>query len=243
MREFFEGYGMGLRVKPAGRRAILGLLVAVMFSAPMVVFADLDKAFEAVHQNDYEKAYKLFLEAANGGDAEAQDNLAILIREGKGTPKNIGQAIDWFRKAAEQGLADAQYQLGNMYEFGLGVPQSFDEAAQWYIKSAEQGHASAQTNLAVLYANGQGVKQDIILAYVWSNLAASQGIKEALQNREIVAKEMSAEMLQKVRAISREYFQKYVSPFQSQESKRVAGRPLMPMPPEHGDHSPMNKDN
>ena len=63
---------MGSRVKPAGRRAILGLLVAVMFSAPMVVFADLDKAFEAVHQNDYEKAYKLFLEAANGGDAEAQ---------------------------------------------------------------------------------------------------------------------------------------------------------------------------
>jgi hypothetical protein len=45
---------------------------------------------------------------------------------------------------------------------------------------------------------------------------------------------MSAEMLQKVRAVSREYFQKYVSPFQSAESKRVPGRPLMPPPPEHG---------
>jgi len=221
--------------KFGGRRALIRLLLIGICSFSIPAFADLDRAFEAVHQNDYKKAYKLFLEAAKAGDAEAQDNVAILIREGKGTAKNLTEALSWFRKAAENGLADAQYQLGNMYEFGLGVAQSYEEAAKWYGKSAEQGHASAQTNLGVLYANGQGVKQDIVLAYVWSNLAASQGIMEALQNREIVAKEMSAEMLQKVRGVSREYFQKYVAPFQSAEAKQVAGRPLLPLPPEHAD--------
>lgn len=228
---------MGLMARIGGWRAILGWLWLFYCGLSTAASADLDKAFEAVHKNDYSLAYKLFLVAANAGDAEAQDNLAILIREGKGTAKNLTEAVGWFRKAAEQGLADAQYQLGNMYEFGMGVQQSYAEAAQWYKKSAEQGHASAQTNLAVLYANGQGVKQDIVLAYVWSNLAASQGVMEALQNREMVAKEMSPQMQQKVREISREYFHKYVSPFQSEKSKHVLGRPLLPPPPEqNGDH-------
>jgi hypothetical protein len=230
-----EGSFMRLIANCSGRRLNIGLILLVVLSLPAPVLADLDNAFEALHKKDYKKAYSLFLQAANAGNAEAQDNLAILIREGKGTSKNLTDAVSWLRKSAEQGYADAQYQLGNMYEFGKGLEQSYQEAARWYLKSAKQGHASAQTNLAVLYANGQGVKQDIILAYVWSNLAASQGIVEALQNRETIAKEMSDQMLQKVRAVSREYFQKYVSPFQSEKSKRVLGRPLLPMPPPEED--------
>lgn len=184
---------------------------------------DLDKAFAAVHQKDYVTAYHLFLEAAEAGNAEAQCNLGVLIRSGQGTEKDPARALTWFEKSAAQDWADAQYQLGNMYEFGESVPQSYQNAAALYTKAAEHGNASAQTNLAVLYANGQGVNQDIVLAYVWSNLAASQGIVEALQNREIVAKEMSPEMLQRVRAISREYFQKYVAPFQA--PRRLVGQP------------------
>ena len=211
------------------------LLVALLaFVAPLPMLADsaaeLDKAFNAVHQKDYVTAYQAFLQAAEAGNAEAQCNLGILIRSGQGTEKDPARAVSWFEKSAAQGWADAQYQLGNMYEFGESVPQSYENAAALYIKAAEQGHASAQTNLAVLYANGQGVNQDIVLAYVWSNLAAAQGIVEALQNREIVAEEMSPEMLQRVRAISREYFQKYVAPFQSQ--RRLVGQPPE-APPAH----------
>ena len=209
--------------------ALAGILV---FCMPLPLLADLDKAFDAVHQKDYSTAYELFLEAAETGNAEAQYNLGVLIQTGQGTEKDPARALSWFEKSAAQGWADAQYQLGNMYEFGQAVPQSYQNAAALYMKAAEQGHASAQTNLGVLYANGQGVNQDIVLAYVWSNLAASQGIVEALQNREIVAEEMSPEMLQRVRDISREYFQKYVAPFQSEQSRRLVGQPPEP-PPKH----------
>jgi len=211
---------------------IRGLAPVLLLCFPWPVLAELDKAFDAVHQKDYATAYQLFLEAAEAGNAEAQYNLGILIRSGQGTEKDPARAVSWFEKSATQGWADAQYQLGNMYEFGLSVPQSYQNAAALYQKAAEQGHASAQTNLAVLYANGQGVNQDIVLAYVWSNLAASQGIVEALQNREVVAQEMSPQMLQRVRAISREYFQKYVAPFQTEQSRRLVGQPPEP-PPKH----------
>ena len=220
-------------VAPVIRRlAVIFCWVVGLLLVPGVILADVQKGMEAVHQKDYASAYEIFKELAEKGDAEAQHNLGILIREGKGVTADASQAVIWFKKAADQGLADAQYNLGNMYEFGLGVEQSYELAANWYIKAAEKGHPSAQTNLGVLYANGQGVNQDIIMAYVWSNLAAAQGVMEALQNREIVAESMSPEMLQRVRTVSREYFQKYVAPYQPEQSKQPVGHPRLPPPPE-----------
>lgn len=223
---------MRLRVKLPKSKCMWGFFWVLMLYLPLPALADVEQAFVALHQKDYPSAYKLFLESAQAGNAEAEYNLGVLIHEGQGTEKDETQALSWIEKAAVQGWADAQYYLGNLYEFGQIVPQSFQNAALWYQKAAEQGNASAQTNLAVLYANGQGVNQDIVLAYVWSNLAASQGIVEALQNRETVAAEMSPEMLKRVRAVSKEYFQKYVAPFQSQQSLRPGGMRSLP-PPEH----------
>ena len=214
------------------RWCVRSMVLALLVGLPMPLWADLEQAFEAVHQKDYATAYTLFLELAEAGNAQAQYNLGVLISDGQGTEKDPARALSWFEKAASQGFADAQYRLGNLYEFGQSVPQSYENAAVWYKKAAEQGNASAQTNLAVLYANGQGVNQDIVLAYVWSNLAASQGVVEALQNRETVAKEMSPVMLQRVRKISREYFQKYVAPFQSEQARHLVGQPN-PAPPQH----------
>lgn len=190
-------------------------------------WADMKSALDAVEKKDFKRAAELFTELAEQGNAEAQHNMGMLLREGKGVEKNHKNAAAWFRKAADQGIADAQFNLGNMYEFGLSLAQSYQYAAVWYEKAAKQGHPSAQTNLGVLYANGQGVKQDIIQAYVWLNLAAAQGIQVAFANREIVAKEMSPEMLKNVRNLSREYFQKYVAPFQS---KRISHSRRPPPP-------------
>ena len=40
---------------------------------------------------------------ANAGDAEAQFNLGVMYRVGRGVPQDYAQAVSWCRKAAEQG--------------------------------------------------------------------------------------------------------------------------------------------
>jgi len=172
----------------------------------------MSEGLAAVERQDYMTAFTVFKQLANKGDKEAQYNLAILYKQGDGIMQNRSKAASWFRKSADQGLPAAQYRLARMYDIGDGVEQNFDYAAVWYQKAAEQGDPLAQTNLGVLYANGEGLKQDLVLAYVWLNLAASQGLALALDNRELIAKSMSKEMLAKVRLISRDYFQKYVEP-------------------------------
>lgn len=180
---------------------------------------------DAVERQDFTAAYQEFKKLAEQGDRDAQYNLAILYKQGKGAMQDKAKAAKWFRKSADQGLADAQYHLGRMYDTGDGVQQNFGYAAVWYKKAAKQGNPLAQTNLGVLYANGEGVKQDLVLAYVWLNLAASQGLAKALDNREILAKSMSDDMLDRVRTVSRDYFQKYVEPYLVPGSNLRKGMP------------------
>ena len=73
---------------------------------------------------------------------------------------------------------------------------------------AEQGNATAQYSLAVMYAKGQGVPQDYIYAHMWFDIAASSGNKDALKNRDIVAKRMTPFQLVKAQDLDRECVRK-----------------------------------
>ena len=188
------------------------------------VDAEMDAGLAAVEKGDYPAAVKIFEGLANAGEAEAQYNLAMLYRDGKGVSKDMAQSALWFRRAAEQGLAAAQYQLGYLYDTGEGLAQSDHEAFVWYRKAAEQGHGGAQVNLGVMYANGAGVVRDLKLAYVWFNLAASQGSGIGFKNKQILAEGMTPKEVEDLQALSRQYFQKYVLPFQQPTKLHSAPR-------------------
>ena len=110
---------------------------------------------------------KVLRKQAEDGDAVAQYNLAVMYRDGQGTPKNSTEAVKWFKKAAEQGLPAAQYNLGVRYANGRGVQQDDAVAAMWFRKAAEQGDAQAQYNLGIMYDNGRGVVKDYAEAIKW----------------------------------------------------------------------------
>ena len=59
---------------------------------------------------------------------------------------------------------------------------------KWYRLAAEQGNARAQYNLGAMYDNGKGVPQDYVRARMWYNIVASYGDKEAVKQRDNVAK-------------------------------------------------------
>ncbi|MFM0090768.1 tetratricopeptide repeat protein [Paraburkholderia sediminicola] len=50
---------------------------------------------------DHAKAARLFLEAAQAGDAQAMDNLGVLYSQGKGVLRKINEAVYWWTKAVE----------------------------------------------------------------------------------------------------------------------------------------------
>ncbi len=119
--------------------------------------------------------------------------------------RDYATALRELRPLAEQGLAEAQSNFGVMYDTGRGVPQDDDEAAKWYRKGAEQNLPGAQENLGVFYARGRGVPQNYVQALLWLNLAAEQGSKDAIKNRDIIAKRVTPAQIAEAQKLAREW--------------------------------------
>lgn len=86
------------------------------------------------------------LQAAEQGDADAQNNLGAMYAEGQGVRQDDTEAVRWFRQAADQGLAQAQFNLGAMYYKGHGVRQDRALAQEWLGKACQNGNQDGCDN-------------------------------------------------------------------------------------------------
>jgi ankyrin repeat protein len=114
------------------------------------VFSDtagMEKAKQAIRIKDYRLASELLLGLAEQGNQDAQYQLAIMYKTGRGVEKNILRSSMWLIKGAHQGHVKAQYTLGTFYENGWGIGVSNKDALIWYKKAAQQGHIQAQIKI------------------------------------------------------------------------------------------------
>jgi hypothetical protein len=128
------------------------------------------------------------------------------LLRGAGEEDGAASMEDW-RRAAEAGDRDAQYQLATAYRVGIAGAPDAETAAAWYAKAAVGGNASAQRHLGYMYAMGEGVARDALTAYVWMNIAAANLAPgwehgQAVANREIVARELSADEIAEAHRLS-----------------------------------------
>lgn len=88
--------------------------------------------YVAYDRADLQSALRVWLQAAEAGDAEAQTNVGDIYERGLGVAPNYEAAAQWYQKAADQGFARALFNLGTLYEQGLGVPQDQLQALNLY---------------------------------------------------------------------------------------------------------------
>lgn len=81
------------------------------------------------------KAAQWYHKAAEQGHTEAQYNLGVRYKKGKGVQQNPREAVRWWLKAAEQSHAEAQFNLGIASVLGEGILQSTSAAVDWFYKS------------------------------------------------------------------------------------------------------------
>lgn len=129
---------------------------------------------QAMARGDYVRAVRELLVAAKAGDRQAQYELGLAYRDGKGIGRNPAQAFRWFRQAAEKDLPEAQYEVGQMEEDGDGTEKNAADAAEWYRKAATSGNVPAMFALGELYRNGEGVAKDEQQAIRWYRPAADK---------------------------------------------------------------------
>jgi hypothetical protein len=88
--------------------------------------------YVAYDRADYKTALKIWLPAAEEGDAKAQNTVGEIFEQGLGTEPNYEVAALWYSKAAAQGHKGAQFNMGTLYETGKGVPKDKVKALSFY---------------------------------------------------------------------------------------------------------------
>lgn len=132
--------------------------------------------FVAYDRADLQSALRIWMQAAQAGDAEAQTNVGEIYERGMGVDPDYAAAAQWYQKAADQGYARAIFNLGTLYEQGQGVEKDGLKALN-------------------LYRQAWGVPEDNI---IFTSAANEQ--QEALRaelNAAVAEKESQMQLLQK----------------------------------------------
>lgn len=93
------------------------------------------------------------IENADGGNAEAQNDLAMLFLD-QNKPES---AKYWLELAANQDYAESMHWLGRCYIEGKGVSLDENLGIMWLAKAAAYGHAISQAQIEAM-RNGMMAK-------------------------------------------------------------------------------------
>jgi hypothetical protein len=120
---------------------------------------------------DFSESVQVILRAKKG-DKDAQYELGILHREGRGVPQDLKRAAQWFEAAAKQGHDQAANELKNLDLSPKEPPQLLAIKPK---SLPNQASAEDQYHLGMQYLHGEGVAQDHKEAVNWLRKAATRG--------------------------------------------------------------------
>ena len=171
-------------LRPLVALAALALLLQACAAPPppppdTSMGAGFSRAMAAYRVADYDTALSEFRPLAEGGMAAAQYRLGAMYENGRGVPRDLDQARDWYTRAAAQGYSGALYSLG----YVCFTQNDGACAVAWWTRAAAQDSADAMFSLGVLYDEGTAAPRDPVQAHMWYDLAAATGAAGAAEAR------------------------------------------------------------
>lgn len=115
-----------------------------------------ENARRLLNHGQYVEALKIYRSLAEAGDPQCQVVVGWMYFEGRGIPKDIDKALDWFGKAASLGSKEGAYYSGMAFL----VLDRHEEAISRFQAAARQEYGPALLWLGISYVRGLGVTAD-----------------------------------------------------------------------------------
>ncbi|WP_169728348.1 tetratricopeptide repeat protein [Geminicoccus roseus] len=124
----------------------------------------------------YDRARTLIEPRAEAGDAQAQEWMGDLYREGRGVGQNGDYAVYWYTQSAQAGRVSSYVKLARMFERGeAGVDVNAEQALRYYELAGQNDDAQSLFTIGKRYADGDGVTVDKARAVELFERAADAG--------------------------------------------------------------------
>jgi len=147
---------LALFVLAAPARAAPDIYDAVLIKQFLVCDDAMAAGCEQFSKAAFTDALAVFRRAAEQGDADAQNNLAMLYESGAGVTRDRALALRWYTESATAGVAMARYNLAMLLATAHILQQS--DRPQYRDK-------------------------DLAAAYMWVTLAAKDGLELAVGSK------------------------------------------------------------
>ena len=138
------------------------------------------QAVEAVRAKEYGSAVDIFSDLSEQGEADAQFNLALLLKAGLGRPKNYEDAYFWFVLSLLGNEQRAEPMVDELSDL-LPPPvqtEIYERISERLDQQLAVGNKRAIMKYAGLHANFL-IEPDIETAYVWYSIGQALGLRGA----------------------------------------------------------------
>jgi TPR repeat protein len=154
--------------------------------------SDYHRARRAYEVGRFTEALQILEKLAEGGDAKAQYEIALMYLQGIGTRVDPARGGYWMLAAANNGNVAAMVEIGGRFESGANVERNYLLSFTWYRRAAALEDPIAAYRLAGLYERGAGVQRDLSRAWAWYRLSRKFGNPIAIEATDRVWKLMDA---------------------------------------------------
>lgn len=158
----------------------------------LVGCSDYHRARRAYEVGRFTEALQILEKLAEGGDAKAQYEIALMYLQGIGTRVDPARGGYWMLAAANNGNVAAMVEIGGRFESGANVERNYLLSFTWYRRAAALEDPIAAYRLAGLYERGAGVQRDLPRAWAWYRLSRKFGNPIAIESTDRVWKLMDA---------------------------------------------------
>lgn len=108
---------------------------------------------------DQTEAGRLWLTAAERGDARGQYFYARWLRDSPAGPRDPTAALPYLQRASDNGQLEATHMLATLYRDGIGVARDSARAQALYDRAARRNYPPSMFNLADLLRGGDAAEQ------------------------------------------------------------------------------------
>lgn len=141
---------------------------------------EFERMANSLFDTNPSQSLNLYLMAVKKGSDKAvvYDRIGQLYYKGRGTTKNMTDAVMWLEKASLAGSGEGSCFLGAAYQ----ELQQYTKAVKAFTLAVSQGYINANGYLGTLYSKGQGVQKDFDQAVTYWMNAAQNNHEPSIKN-------------------------------------------------------------
>ena len=154
------------------------------------------EAVEAAKAGHYDQAFKLFELQAEAAQHDAQFNLALMLKTGRGTPQHYSDALMWSWLSHLGGIEQAMALADEILDV---LPEETVDEVRERTAAKLKARIDAGDKVAVMQYARHFIEiladEDYEQAYLWYSIAAAIGSEGGQEARDIVADNLDTEVM------------------------------------------------